>query len=57
MVDVKGYSRRDRGKLIKVPRHHRKKRPIGKKRIVDKKPVRLYAIRDENGHILGYKSK
>jgi len=33
----------------------RRDRPVSKIRKVDKKPVRLYPIRDANGMILGYK--
>lgn len=37
--------------------HRRKKRGKGKKRIVGKKPVKLYPIRDEFGQLMGFKRK
>jgi len=35
------------------PGYYRKKRPKGRKRIVDKKPNLLYAVRDQYGHFEG----
>jgi len=37
------------------PGYYRKKRPIGKKRIIGKNVYRYKNIRDEHGHILGIK--
>lgn len=46
-----------RGKNKRHPGYYRKKRPKGKKKIISKKPVKLYPIRDEYGRILGYSNK
>ena len=57
MSKIPKYKRRINGKKTSVKAHSRKDRPKGKKRIISKKPVRLYLIQDEFGQILGYSNK
>lgn len=58
IVNVGSYTRRDRGKVLRVSGYTRKKRPKSKKRIVSKTPARgLFPIRDEFGQLHGFKSK
>lgn len=54
-VRVSRYRRKVGSKTVTVDSHMRKSNPVGKKRIVDKKPVKLYPVRDQYGHILGTK--
>ena len=56
----RNYVPKYKWKLVKNGTHSgywRKGRPKGKKIKTDKYPVKLYPRRDENGRILGYKSK
>lgn len=56
-VRVGTYTRRLHGKRFRVHSYSRKKRPIGKKRIISKTPVKLYAIQDEFGQKMGWSTK
>jgi len=59
-VFIKSHGRKTKpGKASKkkVDGYYRKKRPKGKKRIIDKKPMTSYAVRDEYGRIIDYVRK
>jgi len=56
-IKISGYTKKGYGRRIKVRQYHRRNRPKGKRRIISKKPVRLYPIRDEYGMIHGYSTK
>lgn len=45
------------GKRVNVRPYKRAKRPEGKRKIISKKPVKLYQIRDEFGQVKGFSSK
>jgi len=58
MEKVRAYHRWDRGKHLSVSGYTRPERPKGRKHSIDKKLIRYeprQAVRDKDGHILGYK--
>lgn len=56
-VKVKSYTRKVKGRRQKVKGFTREHPKKGKKRIIGKKPVKLYPVLDEYGHRLGWSRK
>lgn len=56
-VKVSPYLRHVKGKKQKVKGFTREHPKKGKKRVVGKKPIRFYVVRDQYGHFVGWTRK
>jgi hypothetical protein len=57
MAKIPPHKRRVRGRWKPVKGYSRPDRGIGKRRIIAKKPVSLYPVRDEYGQLKGFARK